>query len=86
MSGEFAQMGMNVDQSSVAIVAATKKYGGGRAALSGLSEALKNSNGDLSKMEEELGLQPGALTNASQATSQYAGNIDQMAAAGEKRQ
>ena len=79
---EFAQMGMNVDQSSVAIVAATKKYGGGKAALSGLSEALKNSNGDLSKMEEELGLQPGALSNASQATSQYAGNIDQMAQAG----
>lgn len=81
---EFAQMGMNVDQSSVAIVAATKKYGGGRAALSGLSEALKNSNGDLSKMEEELGLQAGTLTNASQVTSQYAGNIDQMAAAGAK--
>ena len=81
---EFAQMGMNVDQSSVAIVEATKKYGGGRAALSGLSEALKNSNGDLSKLEQELGLQQGALTNASQATSQYAGNIDQMAAAGAK--
>ena len=79
---EFAQLGMNVDQSSVAIVAATKKYGGGRAALTGLSEALKNSNGDLSKMEEELGLQPGALTNASQATSQYADNIDKMAQAG----
>ena len=81
---QFAELGMNVDQSSVAIVAATKKYGGGRAALSGLSEALKNSNGDLSKMEQELGLQAGALTNASQTTSQYANNINEMAAAGAK--
>ena len=81
---EFAQMGLNVDQSSVAIVGATKKYGGGRAALTGLSEALKNADGDLSKLEQELGLQAGTLTNASQVTSQYAGNIDQMAAAGAK--
>lgn len=81
---EFAQMGLDVDQSSVAIVEATKKYGGGRAALSGLSEALKNADGDLSKLEQELGLQAGTLTNASQVTSQYAGNIDQMAAAGAK--
>lgn len=79
---EFAQMGLNVDQSSVAIVGATKKYGGGRAALTGLSEALKNADGDLSKLEQELGLQAGTLTNASQVTSQYAGNIDQMAQAG----
>lgn len=76
---QFKELGMNVDQASVAIAAATQKYGGGRAALSGMSEALKNCNGDMSVLEQELGLTAGSLTNASQLTGQYAGQLDAMA-------
>ena len=77
---QFHELGMNVDQAAVAIAAATHKFGGGRAALTGMSEALKNANGDLSVLEQELGLEAGALTNASQKTAQYSGQLEQMAA------
>lgn len=76
---QFKELGMSVDQASVAIAAATQKYGGGRAALSGMSEALKNCNGDMSALERELGLTAGSLTNATQLTGKYAGQLDKMA-------
>lgn len=76
---QFHELGLNVDQAAVAIAGATHKFGGGRAALSGMSEALKNCNGDLSVLEQELGLEAGALTNASQLTGQYNGQLDAMA-------
>ena len=76
---QFHELGMNVDQAAVAIAAATHKFGGGRAALTGMSEALKNANGDLSVLEQELGLTAGSLSNASQLTGQYAGQLDAMA-------
>lgn len=76
---QFHELGMNVDQAAVAIAAATHKFGGGRAALTGMSEALKNANGDLSVLEQELGLTAGSLTNASQLTGQYEGQLDAMA-------
>lgn len=76
---QFHELGMNVDQAAVAIAAATHKFGGGRAALTGMSTALKNANGDLSVLEQELGLASGSLTNASQLTGQYAGQLDAMA-------
>jgi hypothetical protein len=76
---QFNELGLNVDQAAVAIAGATHKFGGGRAALTGMSEALKNCNGDLSLLEQELGLEAGALSNASQLTGQYAGQLDAMA-------
>ena len=76
---QFHELGMNVDQAAVAIAAATHKFGGGRAALTGMSEALKNANGDLSVLEQELGLTAGSLSNASQLTGQYEGQLDAMA-------
>ena len=76
---QFNELGYNVDQASVIIAGATQKFGGGRAALTGLSTALKESNGDSRKLEEALGLQSGALDNASQITGQYEGQLQQLA-------
>lgn len=76
---QFKELGLNVDQASVLIAGATQKFGGGRAAISGLSSILKESNGDLSVMEQKLGLTAGSLSNASQLTGQYSGQLEQMA-------
>lgn len=76
---QFKELGYNVDQASIIIAGATQKFGGGRAALSGLSEALKEANGDSRKLEEALGLQAGALDNASQITGQYEGQLQKLA-------
>lgn len=77
---DFNKLGLNVDQAAVAIAGATHKFGGGRAALSGMSSALKECNGDLGKLEQALGLEAGALSNASNLTGQYNGKLDEMAA------
>lgn len=77
---DFNKLGLNVDQAAVAIAGATHKFGGGRAALSGMSSALKQCNGDLGKLEQALGLEAGALSNASNLTGQYNGQLEQMAA------
>lgn len=76
---EFNELGYNVDQASIIIAGATQKFGGGRAALSGLSNALKEANGDSRKLEEALGLQAGALDNASAITGQYEGQLQALA-------
>jgi len=76
---QFKELGYNVDQASVIIAGATQKFGGGRAALSGLSNALKEANGDSRKLEEALGLQAGAIDNASQLTGQYEGQLQKLA-------
>lgn len=72
---KFADMGLNIDQSAVLITAAQKKFGGGRAALSGLSKALSESGGDVRKLEQDLGMMPGTLDNASQETAKYSQNV-----------
>lgn len=76
---QFKELGLDVDQASVLIAAATHKFGGGRAALTGLSDALKESDGDLRALEQALDLAPGSLDNASQMTGQYAGQLDKLA-------
>lgn len=76
---QFNELGFNVDQSALIISAATQKYGGGRAALSGLSTALKEANGDTRALEQALGMQAGSLDNASQITSQYEGQLQSLA-------
>lgn len=81
---QFKELGFNVDQASVIIAGATHKFGGGKAALSGLNEALKESNGDTRALEQALGLQAGALDNATQLTGQYEGQLQEMADAEEE--
>ena len=76
---QFKELGYDVDQSSIIIAAATQKYGGGRAALSGLSEALETADGDTRKLEEALGIQAGTLDNASAVTGQYEGQLQALA-------
>ncbi|WP_407374152.1 hypothetical protein [Methanobrevibacter sp.] len=76
---QFKELGFNVDQASVIIAAATQKFGGGRAALSGLNDALEESNGDTRALEQALGLEAGALENASQLTGQYEGQLQTLA-------
>ena len=75
----FSQYGYNVDQAAVITAAATQKWGSGRKAMSELSSALKEAGNDSSKLEQALGLQAGALSNASAATGQYAGQVQKMA-------
>ena len=76
---QFNELGLNVDQASIIIAGATQKFGGGRAALTGLSDALKTADGDTRKLEEALGLQAGSLDNASQITGEYEGQLQQLA-------
>ena len=76
---QFKELGYDVDQSSIIIAAATQKYGGGRAALSGLSEALEQADGDTRKLEEALGIQAGTLDHASDVTGQYEGQLQELA-------
>ena len=76
---QFKELGFDVDQSSIIIAAATQKYGGGRAALSGLSTALEEADGDTRKLEESLGIQAGTLDHASEVTGQYEGQLQQLA-------
>ncbi|MBO6275239.1 MAG: hypothetical protein J6M91_06880 [Methanobrevibacter sp.] len=76
---QFKELGYDVDQSSIIIAAATQKYGGGRAALSGLSSALEEADGDTRKLEEALGIQAGTLDHASEVTGQYEGQLEQLA-------
>ncbi len=76
---QFNELGFDVDQTSIAIAAATQKFGGGRAALTGLSKALKESGGDTRKLEQALGIQAGTLDKASQVTGKYKGTLESMA-------
>ena len=76
---QFKELGINVDQASIIIAGATKKFGGGRAALTGLSTALKNAGGDTSALEQELGLASGSLKNASDITGEYKGQLEDLA-------
>lgn len=73
---QFAEMGLNIDQTAVIIAAATKKWGGGRAAYQGLNAAIKESNGDLTTLEQKLGMQPGTLSRAEEATAKYTGKVE----------
>ena len=76
---DLNQMGYDVDQTALIISSATQKYGGGRAALTGLSSALKESGGDARKLEEALDMQSGSLDNATQITGEYEGQLMQLA-------
>ena len=76
---QFKELGYNVDQASVIIAAATQKFGGGKAALSGLSKALEKAGTDSHALEEALGMQAGSIDNATQLTGEYEGQLQQLA-------
>jgi len=76
---DFKQLGLDVDQASVIIAQATHKFGAGKAAYKGLSDAMKEADGDTRKLEQALGLQAGTLDNASQITGQYEGQLQALA-------
>ena len=76
---QFKELGFNVDQASVIIAGATQKFGGGKAALSGLSKALEEAGDDSAALEQALGLPAGAITNATQLTGEYEGQLQQLA-------
>ena len=75
----FGEYGLNVDQAAVITAAASQKWGTGRRAMSNLSDALKDANGDTKALEEALGLESGALDNANQVTGQYSGQVQELA-------
>ena len=75
----FSEYGYNVDQAAVITAAASQKWGTGRKAMSELSSALKDANGDTRALEQSLGLQPGALSNATAATKEYEGQLQKLA-------
>ena len=76
---DLKQLGYDADQTAIIIAAATHKYGGGRAALTGLSDALKEAGNDSSKLEQALGMQAGALSNATALTGEYEGQLQSLA-------
>ena len=78
-AGTLNQYNVGVDAATVAISDLSHKYGSARKAGAALSEALKENDGDLAAVEQQLGLQPGALTNASAATGQYQGKLEELA-------
>ena len=76
---ELSELGYDVDQTSIIISAATQKYGGGRAALAGLSTALKDAGKDTKALEQALGLKAGALDHAKEETATYEGQLQNLA-------
>ena len=73
------EYGLNTDQLVVIMQRLSQQGVQGMKMGSELSKVLKENNGDISAIEQSLGLQAGALSNASQLTGQYAGKIQDLA-------
>lgn len=78
-AGTLNEYHVGVDAATVAISDLTHKYGSAMKAGGALSQALKDNNGDLRAVEQQLGLQAGALTNATDLTGQYQGKLMELA-------
>ena len=78
-AGTLNEYHVGVDAATVAISDLSQKYGSARKAGAALSKALKDNNGDLKAVEQSLGLQPGALSNATAATGKYQGKLQELA-------
>lgn len=76
---QLNELGYNTDQAAIIISAATHKFGGGRAALTGLSKALDEAGSDSNALESALGLQTNSLAHASEETSSYEGQLQSLA-------
>lgn len=78
-AGTLNEYGVSVDQATLMMEALSKKGVQGMKMGSALSDVLKENNGDLSAVEQELGLTAGTLTNASQVTGDYQGKLEDLA-------
>ena len=73
------EYGLNVDQLVVIMQKLSEQGVQGMKMGSELSKVLKDNNGDIKAIEQSLGLQTGALSNASTATGKYAGQLQKLA-------
>ena len=73
------EYGLTVDQTVLIMQKLSEQGVQGMKMGSALSSVLKENNGDLSAIEQSLGMQPGALANASSATGQYEGQLQTLA-------
>ena len=79
-AGVLNEYNIDVDTATVAISQLSHQYGSSMKAGSALSKALKDNNGDLKAVEQQLGLTAGSLENASSITGQYQGKLEDLAA------
>lgn len=73
------EYGLNVDQLVVIMAKLSEQGVQGKKMGSELSKVLKECNGDTRALEQALGLQAGALSNASSATGKYSGQLQKLA-------
>ena len=73
------EYGMNVDQVVLIMQKLSEKGVQGKKMGSELSKVLKDNNGDLRAIEQQLGMTSGALDNASQTTGQFNGKLQELA-------
>ena len=79
-AGTLNEYGMDVDSTVVALSSLQQQTGmTGMKLGSEFGKRLKECNGDLSELEKSLGLQAGALSNASSETSKYSGELQKLA-------
>lgn len=78
-AGTIKEYGMNVDQ-VVLIMSKLSERGVSTTKMgTELSKVLKDNNGDLSAIEQELGLTAGSLSHASDETGKYEGKLQSLA-------
>lgn len=75
---------INVDQLALMYPALISKFGDAKKANAGFSQIMKDTGGDLSKVDKALGLQAGTLEHASDTTKQASGTLNELADAHEK--
>lgn len=79
-AGTINEYGLSIDQTTIMLAALQSQTGlTGRKLATEFSSRLKECNGDTRALEESLGLTEGTLSNASDVTGQYAGQIQTLA-------
>ena len=73
------EYGLNVDQTAILLSKMSEMGYKPMKMGSELSKILKDNNGDLSAVEQQLGLTSGALSNAGEITGQYDGQLQSLA-------
>ena len=78
-AGTLNEYGINVDQLVVILGRLSEMGYSGRKMGAELSSILKENNGDVRALEQSLGLEAGALSNASAKTGEYDGKLMDLA-------
>ncbi|WP_407375184.1 hypothetical protein [Methanobrevibacter sp.] len=73
------EYGLNTDQLVLIMQKLSQQGVQGMKMGSELSKVLKDNNGDITAIEQSLGMQSGALSNATQITGEYEGKLQQLA-------